>query len=120
MVTARVLIVDDHEEFRAVARTLLTNAGFDIVGECATGREALHQIGWWRPDAVLLDIALPDTTGLDLCQIIRIMAPAVTVVLCSVSPLHEHAATIADRGAAGYIAKEDFSAAAFRAMLGDG
>ena len=118
-VRARVLIVDDHAGFRAVARVLLSNAGFDIVGESATGHDALDQVATLLPDVVLLDIALPDATGLEICQTIRAMIPAVTVVLCSVNPLGEYkTSVVADRGAAGFIPKDEFSAAKFRAFLG--
>ena len=62
----RVLIVDDHPSFRASARTLLELEGFEVVGEAADGASALELVGRLQPELVLLDIALPDTSGAQL------------------------------------------------------
>ena len=59
----RVLIVDDHEPFRAVARQLLEAAGYVVSGEAADGAEALAAAAAEAPDAVLLDVQLPDRDG---------------------------------------------------------
>src|SRR5688572_8826307 len=59
----RVLIVDDHDGFRAVARTLLESEGFDVVGEAADGVEAVRATERLTPALVLLDVHLPDEDG---------------------------------------------------------
>ena len=66
--SARVLIVDDHAPFRALARRVLTADGFDIVGEAADGASALDAARALRPDVVLLDVQLPDVDGFRVAQ----------------------------------------------------
>ena len=61
--SARVLIVDDHAPFRALARRVLTADGFDIVGDATDGASALDAARALRPDVVLLDVQLPDVDG---------------------------------------------------------
>ena len=58
-----VLIVDDHADFRASARALLEAEGFDVVGEAASGEEAIAEAGRLRPEVILLDIQLPGDDG---------------------------------------------------------
>jgi len=61
-----VLVVDDSAPFRATARALLEARGYRVVGTAADGGEALAAVEALRPDAVLLDINLPDTDGIAL------------------------------------------------------
>ena len=62
-IVKRVLIVDDHKPFRAVARELLEGAGYVVGGEAADAAEALAAVAADAPDAVLLDVQLPDRDG---------------------------------------------------------
>ena len=62
-VRMRVLIVDDHEPFRAVAREVLERAGYVVAGEAGDAAEALAAVAADAPDAVLLDVQLPDRDG---------------------------------------------------------
>jgi two-component system, NarL family, response regulator DevR len=103
----RILIVDDSEMVRMGLRTLLgTEPLLEIVGEAAnvlTGVEAAAQL---TPDVVLLDIRLPDGTGLDACRQIRKRSPA-TRVLMLTSVIDESVVDGAIRaGAHGYLLKE--------------
>jgi CheY-like chemotaxis protein len=59
-----VLIVDDHPSFRRFARKLLEEAGFTVVGEASDGRSAVAATQGLRPDLVVLDVMLPDISGL--------------------------------------------------------
>ena len=65
---ATVLVVDDHPSFRRFARRLLQAAGFSVVDEAATARRHSRRFGALRPDVVLLDVLLPDTTGFELAE----------------------------------------------------
>ena len=65
-----VLVVDDHADFRSAARSLLEAEGFEVVGEAATGADALVASARLRPDVVLLDIRLPDTDGLSVAELL--------------------------------------------------
>ena len=118
MVTSRVLIVDDHAGFRRLARTLLELEGFEIVGEAATGRDAVEMVARLRPDAVLLDIQLPDVNGFAVCRGIRADWPHVRVVLCSVHRVTDYGSSYAESGAHGFAAKDEFSVRQIAVMLG--
>ena len=63
-----VLIVDDHADFRAFARTLLEAGGFEVVGEAGDGASALVAARALKPGLVLLDIQLPDIDGFAVCE----------------------------------------------------
>ncbi len=71
LVGPRVLIVDDHAPFRAVARAMLAAGGFDVVGDVATGAAALLAAAALKPDLVLLDVQLPDTDGFVVSRALR-------------------------------------------------
>ena len=81
--SARVLIVDDHAPFRALARRLLTADGFDIVGEAADGASAIDAARALRPDVVLLDVQLPDVDGFRVAEALNDDPPSPAVVLVS-------------------------------------
>ena len=86
-----VLVVDDQEAFRAVARALLERDGFRVVGEAVDGATALLAERDLRPDVVLLDVRLPDRSGLEVARAIRATAGAAQVVLTSTAD-YSHAA----------------------------
>jgi DNA-binding NarL/FixJ family response regulator len=64
----RILIVDDHAGFRASARRMLELEGFRVVGEAATGAEAVAAVREHVPDIALVDVGLPDCDGRDLAR----------------------------------------------------
>jgi DNA-binding NarL/FixJ family response regulator len=113
----RVMIVDDHQPFRSIARQVLTADGFLVVGEAADGAEAIRACGELRPNLVLLDIQLPDIEGLTVATILtsRIDPPA--VVLVSSRARTDYGSRIEDCGACGYIAKAELSGDAVRRLL---
>jgi CheY-like chemotaxis protein len=63
MVVQRVVVVDDNAPFRAAARLLLIAGGLTVVGEAATGADALAVAAAQRPDVVSLDVQLPDSSA---------------------------------------------------------
>ena len=80
-VKKRVLIVDDHEPFRAVARELLERPGFVVAGEAADAAGALAAVARETPDAVLLDVQLPDNDGFSVARALRVAGgPAVVLI----------------------------------------
>src|SRR4051812_13734940 len=86
-----VLLVDDHDEFRAAAREVLESIGCVVVGEAADGASALLLAGRLRPDAVLLDVQLPDIDGFGVAE--RLAAdhtPRPVVVLISSRPVSSY------------------------------
>lgn len=105
----RVLIVDDHDGFRAVARTLLESDGLDVVGEAADGQEALAETSDLRPDLVLLDIHLPDTDGFAVSELLAALPKPPVVVLISSRPITDLRSRLEASSAVGYLAKQQLS-----------
>ena len=79
----RILIVDDSFYMRTMLCNILTDAGYEIVGEAATGQQALQLARETKPDLVTLDVILPDNTGLDVLRGIRAEQPAQRIVMVS-------------------------------------
>ena len=116
--TRTVLIVDDHPSFRATARALLESEGFDVVGEAKDGREALEQAGLLRPEVVLLDVQLPDTTGFEVARALaRSNGGGPAIVLVSSRDGSDYGDQIPASGARGFVPKGELSGAAVRALL---
>lgn len=115
-----VLIVDDHPTFRRFARRLLEQAGFAVVGEaedCASGLDAVERL---HPQAVLLDVMLPDGSGLDVAaELARAYETGTTVVLTSSRTADDLGAALDAAPARGFIPKDEFSSAAFADLVGD-
>jgi DNA-binding NarL/FixJ family response regulator len=112
----RVLIVDDHQPFRAVARELLERAGYIVAGEAADAAEALAAVAADVPDAVLLDVQLPDSDGFAVARALA-AANGPAVVLISSREADDYGQRVTSCGARGFIPKSRLSAAAFAALL---
>lgn len=76
----RVLLVDDHEIVRAGLRAVLANAGIEIAGEASTVSEAINEAKRLKPDMVLMDVRLPDGSGVEACREIRAAQPETKVL----------------------------------------
>ena len=92
----RVLIVDDHASFRALARMVLVADGFDVVGEAGDGADALSAARELRPDVVLLDVQLPGTDGFAVAEALAAQPPAPAVVLVSSRSRDDYGRRVAD------------------------
>jgi two-component system, NarL family, invasion response regulator UvrY len=103
----RVLIADDHALFRAGLRQFLVDALPSVeIGEAASGNEALtclQRKGW---DLLVLDINMPDRTGLDILRHVKSGHPATRVLVLSGYPERQYALNVLRAGASGYIAKD--------------
>jgi len=113
----RVLIVDDHAEFRALARAVLERDGFEVVGEAIDGAGTLRAVAQTRPEVVLLDVQLPDLNGFDLARALCAGADAPVVVMISTRDAADFGGRLARSGARGFIAKSRLSGAALAELV---
>jgi DNA-binding NarL/FixJ family response regulator len=106
-VSDRILIVDDHPLTRDALAALLEQQGFDVVGEAASGEEAITEAEGLQPDLVLLDLTMPGMDGLTALPRIREEAPAAEVVVLTASDAEENLLAAIRAGASGYLLKTE-------------
>jgi DNA-binding NarL/FixJ family response regulator len=114
-----LLIVDDDARFRRFARQLLEGEGFTVVGEAGDAAGALREVAALRPQVVLLDLQLPDVSGLQVAR--RITGGAgegPAVVLTSTRDGTAFAGLTSECGARGFVGKLELSGAAVRRLVG--
>jgi DNA-binding NarL/FixJ family response regulator len=116
-----VLIVDDQAPFRAVARTVVDlAAGFAVVGEAASGEEAVEMAASLHPAIVLMDINLPGINGIEATRRIVAAAPETLVIMLSTYRADDLPSDAVDCGATRYVHKEDFGPGVLREIWGEG
>jgi len=112
----RVLIADDHRLFREALRAVLERE-CDVVGEAASGEEAVTLAARTRPDIVLLDVGMPGVGGLNAAHRLVKQAPSSKVVILSQHDDEEYVIeAMVDAGAAGYLVKTDAAAELLSAL----
>lgn len=103
----RVVLADDHAMMREGVRHVLTaTPGFQVVGEAAGGHEVVDVAERTQPDVVLLDISMPQGTGLEVLGELRRRAPAARVLVLSVHDDTEYVLESVRAGASGYLRKD--------------
>jgi DNA-binding NarL/FixJ family response regulator len=117
-VPTTVLIVDDHPAFRASAGALLEAGGFEVVGEAASGAEAISAAATLRPRVVLLDIQLPDLDGLAVAERLAAAPEPPLVVLTSSRDAAWWGPRLAEAPARGFIPKSRLSGETLAALVG--
>src|SRR6202158_3008933 len=103
----RVMLVDDHEVVRRGLRSLVeTTADLEVVGEAGSVAEAVRTAQELQPDVVVMDVRLPDGSGIEAAREIRAQRPATRVLM--LTSYADEAAVFASimAGAAGYLLKE--------------
>ena len=113
----KLMIVDDHADFRAIARKLLEDAGYSVVAEAGDAASALSAASRVKPDLVLLDVVLPGLDGFAVCEQLTQTHPTARVVLTSSADRSRYTRRLASSMARGFLAKQHFSAAAFTALI---
>jgi two-component system chemotaxis response regulator CheY len=79
----KVMIVDDAAFMRMMLRTMLVEAGYEVVGEAASGKEAVNIYSVVLPDLVTMDITMPDMDGIEAVKQIKKKDPNAKIVMCS-------------------------------------
>ena len=103
----RIAIVDDHAMVRAGLRQFFADQiDFAVVAEASTGREALDIVRQGGVDVILLDISMPDQSGVDALAAIKARAPELPVLILSGFPEAHYATTLLRQGASGYLNKD--------------
>jgi DNA-binding NarL/FixJ family response regulator len=119
----RVLIVDDHDLFRTGLRNLLEEQGVQIIGEAASGTEAVRIVRELAPDVVVMDLNMPGMGGVDATRHITAIAPLTRVVMLTISEEDSDVMDAILAGACGYLLKDssiqDLMAGIRAASLGE-
>ncbi len=106
MARIRLLLVDDHEVVRSGLKMLLENeSDFKIVGEADTGGGALELVETLKPDVVIMDITLPDISGIEATRRIKETHPEVAVVALTIHEDQQYFFEMLQVGASGYVPK---------------
>lgn len=103
----RIAIVDDHAIVRAGLRQFFSEqVDFTVIGEAANGREALDIVRRGEVDVLVMDLSMPDQSGVDALAAIKARAPDLPVLILSGFPEEHYATTLLRQGASGYLNKE--------------
>jgi DNA-binding NarL/FixJ family response regulator len=103
----RLLVVDDHEVVRQGLVALLDRReGFEVVAQAATVAESIALAGRYEPDLVIMDVRLPDGSGIEACREIRAARPETRVVMLTSYPDEEAVLSAIIAGASGYLLKQ--------------
>ena len=104
----RIVVVDDHGVVRRGVRALLeTHPGWEVVGEGATGREAVDLVRALKPHVVVLDLSMPDMNGLEATRKIVEESPQTEVLVLTMHHSEQLARDVLQAGARGYLLKSD-------------
>ena len=121
--TVRVMVVDDHPMWREGVARDLAEAGYDVVATSGEGRQAVRIAGATRPDVVVLDLQLPDISGVEVIQGLAETLPGVRVLMLSASGEQQSVLDAVKAGATGYLVKsaapQEFLAAVRRTAAGE-
>src|SRR4051812_34793205 len=116
----QVVIVDDHQSFRATARDCLTARGYDVVAEASCAATAMRAVERHDPDAMLLDIHLGDDDGFAVCDAVTRVRPDLAVILTSVQNYEHFREKIESCGARGFIRKAHLATVDLQPVLAAG
>jgi two-component system response regulator DevR len=104
--TLRVMLVDDHEIVRRGLRAILTGPDFDVVGEAGTVHDGVSLAQQLQPAVVVMDLRLPDGSGIEACREIRAALPETKVLILTSYANDDALFSAVMAGAAGYVLKD--------------
>jgi two-component system invasion response regulator UvrY len=114
----RILIADDHAIVRHGLKQIIEDSGeMRVVAEAGSGIEALRKIRETDCDVVLLDISMPDMSGIDVLKQSHAERPQLPILILSIYPEDQYATRLIKAGAAGYMTKESAPAEVVQALL---
>lgn len=117
MTITTIVLADDHPVVRQGLRTLLeAEPGFSLVGEATTGLEALELVERLRPDVLILDLMMPDLSGLEVMRQLRQHWPRTCIVVFSMYSTEAYVLEALRNGAAGYVLKDSLTTDLVRAV----
>jgi len=117
MKTVNIFLADDHEMFREGLKFIITtNPEYVIVGEAGNGREAFDKIEQLRPDLVILDISMPEMTGIEVARQVRKYYPEIKIIILSRHDNEEYINQVVKYGVHGYTLKENASSDLHKAI----
>ena len=117
MTRNRVILVDDHPPIRVGIAAILERSGaYEVVAEAGCVERALEEFRCTSPDLVIVDISLPDGSGIDLVRVLKREAPLVDVLVLSMHARRTLADAAIQAGASGYLLKESTSEHLLRAL----
>ena len=103
----RILLADDHNILRQGLRLLLEREpGFEVIGEAADGREAVERAEATKPDVAVLDIAMPNMSGIEAAQRISTLLPHAGIIILSMHSDESYVLRVLKAGAKGYLLKD--------------
>lgn len=115
----RILIADDHPLFRkALREELESQTDFEVVAETGNGEKAIQATSEMRPDVVLMDISMPDISGIEATRCIKEQCPDTAVLVLTVHDETEHVLNILQAGASGYLTKDVFGQEVVQSVRG--
>jgi len=115
-----VVVVDDQAPFRLAAKAVLRRLDcFELAGEASSGQAAIELVDALHPALVLMDINMPEMSGIEATRRIVAAHPDVVVFLCSTYDVADLPPAVVDSGAAGYLNKEQFGADTLRRLCAE-